>query len=151
MGQYISSQLSNAAKAVPEKMVERQRETQLQLREVQMAVAQAQARDTVLWLSAFTATVGILGTAAFIKTRRPTGFIPLLPLSFVTAYNYDFAYGNKIDRIREEAGRILLLERDPSTVRFLPPLHNLLIGEDDYRRIFSTNTPSSTGDSFSPR
>eukprot|EP01136_Pigoraptor_vietnamica_P017152 Opistho-1_new@61924 len=136
MGHYLST-AADSARAIPDRMANRQRETQLQLREIQLAMAHAQARDMVAWLGAFTATVGVLGLAAFGRTKRPFGLVPLLPLGFVTAYNYDFAYGTKIERIRDEAGRILALERSESTIRFVPPLHNLLISEEEYVRSFA--------------
>eukprot|EP01004_Peranema_trichophorum_P000845 NODE_10956_length_482_cov_5.364903_g10302_i0.p1 GENE.NODE_10956_length_482_cov_5.364903_g10302_i0~~NODE_10956_length_482_cov_5.364903_g10302_i0.p1 ORF type:complete len:151 (+),score=24.22 NODE_10956_length_482_cov_5.364903_g10302_i0:40-453(+) len=124
MGQNISN-----------KMAESQKKTQLSLREIQLAISIAQARDLFQWMTAFTATVGTFGIIGFAKTKKPHGIIPLLPLSFVLAYQYDFAYGNKLQRIREEAGNIIREERNGS-MKLVPPLGNLLIDEEDYKKIF---------------
>lgn len=36
----------------------------------------------------------------YIKTKNPAVIAPFLPLSFIVGYQADYAYGNKIDRIR---------------------------------------------------
>ena len=65
-------------------------------------------------IAGFAASVGVLGGAAWLRTGKPTGLLPLLPLSFVTAYNYDLCYGTKLQRVREEAGRIIQVGATPS-------------------------------------
>eukprot|EP00127_Corallochytrium_limacisporum_P007470 Clim_evm15s252 gene=Clim_evmTU15s252 len=131
---------------VPNKMAERQKAVQLQVREVQMAVGVAQARDLLNWVGAFTGTVGVLGMSAAMKTRSPAGLIPLLPLSFMCAYQYDFAYGEKLRRVRDEAGRILEDERkaaSPDDMRFAMPVNNKLIEVAAYHALFGKDDSRS--------
>jgi hypothetical protein len=55
------------------------------------------------------AVVG-LGAAALIGGKR-AAVVPLVPMSFAMAYQYDMAYSTKMDRIIAEADSILLHER----------------------------------------
>ena len=48
----------------------------------------------------------------FMKTKTPGVIAPLLPLTFVFGYQYDLAYGTKMNRIIAEAENILMFERD---------------------------------------
>jgi hypothetical protein len=123
-------------RAMPKQMAETQLNMQLKMREMQMATMIAQARDTFKFVAAFTGTVAAMGTLAFLRTGAKTGFIPLLPLSFVSAYHYDLAYGNKIERIRMDAEIILLQERHALRGKLAPPAHNLLITPYDYSKLF---------------
>eukprot|EP00730_Choanoeca_flexa_P011339 TRINITY_DN24670_c0_g1_i1.p1 TRINITY_DN24670_c0_g1~~TRINITY_DN24670_c0_g1_i1.p1 ORF type:complete len:145 (+),score=32.02 TRINITY_DN24670_c0_g1_i1:52-435(+) len=118
-------------------MVENTRNVQLKVREIQMATAIAQARDLLLFVGTFTATIGVGGTLAFLRTGSKAGLVPLLPLSFVTAYQYDFAYGNKLERVRQEAESILANERELLRGRLAPPEGNLLISTQDYSKLFN--------------
>ena len=45
-------------------------------------------------------------------TRKPVALAPLLPLTFLVAYQADLAYGTKVNRIKTEAENILMFERD---------------------------------------
>ena len=87
------------------------------------------------WYAAFTGTVALLGTTVLVTKKNPAGLVPLLPLSFVSAYQYDFCYGNKLDRVVEEAGRIL--EEERTALRFAPPANNLLISQTEYAAVFA--------------
>ena len=129
--------ITASLQAVPDKMVERTRNMQLGVRELQMATAIAQTRDMLMFTGGFTATVAILAAAAFLRTKSKAGFAPLLPLSFVTAYQYDFAYGDKMERVRAEAESILANERALVRGRLAPPEGNLLISSGDYSKLFN--------------
>ncbi|KAJ8710294.1 hypothetical protein PYW07_009660 [Mythimna separata] len=92
--------------------MERQIQLQYQMQERQMAMEIAKSRDTCLWLTTFyvTATTGLL--TGFRRTKRPYLLMPLIPLTFVTLYYWDLAYGNKVHRIRMEAEHIMTHEAD---------------------------------------
>ena len=45
-------------------------------------------------------------------SKKPAVLAPLLPLTFVVGYQYDLAYGSKMNRMRSEAENILMFERD---------------------------------------
>jgi len=100
----------------------------MQVREMQMAVNIARSRDIFRWYASFAGTVAVLGTVAAIKTRKPLPLIPTLPLGWIAAFQWDMAYGNKLQRVRKEAGQILdekwrLGDENP----FLLPENNLLM------------------------
>ena len=60
--------------------------------------------------------------------------VPLFPLSFITGYHYDMAYGTKWERINAEAH--LILEKERNTPRFALPEGNLLITPTEYDTVF---------------
>lgn len=45
-------------------------------------------------------------------TKKPAAMAPLLPLTFIVAYQGDLAYGTKINRIKTESENILMFEQD---------------------------------------
>jgi hypothetical protein len=92
-------------------MIQRQLAMQLEMRERMLAAQVAGARDLVHWLLGTLAVVApalVLGAA---RTGNRALLVPLVPLSVITAYNADFAYGGKPERITAEAERILRDER----------------------------------------
>ena len=107
----------------------------------------ARARDLTHWFGAAWCTVGVLGAAGYAKRGNPAGLIALVPLGFVTAFNYDMGYGNKLQRIRREASSILAEERRAHAARerhgaprFLPPDNNRLVSRAEYFNAFR-NSP----------
>ncbi|XP_059149480.1 plasminogen receptor (KT)-like [Physella acuta] len=87
--------------------LERQLAMQNEMRERQMAVMIARARDMFWFYTAFDslATVGL--TLGAMRSKKYGLLAPLVPLSFVFAYQWDLAYGSKMDRIRAMADRII--------------------------------------------
>ena len=60
-------------------------------------------------------------------THKPVTVAPLLPLTFIVAYQADLAYGTKINRIKSEAENILMFERDMvESPMGLPTIGNLI-------------------------
>ncbi|KAI8432578.1 hypothetical protein MSG28_013566 [Choristoneura fumiferana] len=95
--------------------MERQIQLQYQMQERQMALQIAKNRDTCLWLTVFsitTATGLFTGLGSFRRTKRQYLLMPLIPLSFLTLYYWDLAYGNKVHRIRMEAEHIMTHEAE---------------------------------------
>ena len=45
-------------------------------------------------------------------SKKPSVLAPLLPLTFILAYNGDMAYGSKMNRIKAEAENIMMFEKD---------------------------------------
>ncbi|KAH3697213.1 hypothetical protein DPMN_084703 [Dreissena polymorpha] len=93
-----------------EVMLDRQIQMQNQMRERQAAMMVARSRDMLNWWGAFYVTVAFFGIVGFLKTKKPVPLIPLLPFSFIVGYQYDLAYGNKMQRCREEAERVMAEE-----------------------------------------
>ncbi|XP_071119202.1 plasminogen receptor (KT)-like isoform X2 [Haliotis cracherodii] len=82
--------------------MERQIQMQNQMRERMMAMQIARARDIFVWFGSFYTLASLGMIAGFSKQRKPTVLIPALPLTFLLAYQYDMAYGNKMERMREQ-------------------------------------------------
>lgn len=120
MGASLSSAaaLPERMASMPELMAESQRamaarqvEIQLAMRERQMAAQIAQARDAVRFYGAFVATAAVGLTAGAIKRRNVFMMAPLVPLGFMLAYQWDFAFNDKVQRVTAEAESILATER----------------------------------------
>ncbi|KAL3869614.1 hypothetical protein ACJMK2_042281 [Sinanodonta woodiana] len=90
--------------------LERQIQMQNQMRERQVAIAVARARDIFVWFGSFYATSAFLMLAGFAKKKNPGVIAPLIPLTFILGYQFDLAYGTKIKRLQAEADRIIDLE-----------------------------------------
>ncbi|XP_071386527.1 plasminogen receptor (KT) [Centroberyx affinis] len=92
--------------------MERQILMQNQMRERQMAMQIAWSREFLKYYSTFftLATLGL--TVGAIKRKKPGLFVPVVPLSFVLAYQMDMAYGTLIYRMRGEAESIMVSEHD---------------------------------------
>ncbi|CAH0403219.1 unnamed protein product [Chilo suppressalis] len=82
--------------------MERQIQLQYQMQERQMAMQIAKSRDTCLWLTAFYVASSTALFTGFRRTKRAYFLVPMVPLTFVTLYYWDLAYGNKVHRIRSE-------------------------------------------------
>ncbi|KAJ8251984.1 hypothetical protein COCON_G00212960, partial [Conger conger] len=107
MGFFMSKSMDQSLKKQQEFMVlnsrlqlERQIQMQNQMRERQMAMQIAWSREFLNYYGAFfgLATLGL--TAGALKRRRPGLFIPVVPLSFILAYQIDLAYGTLMQRVK---------------------------------------------------
>lgn len=80
------------------------------MRERQAATEIARVRELVLWLGSFY----IVSVPALFMAWKRTGntrlLAPILPFSFILAYEIDKGYGNKLERIRQEAEMIMQFE-----------------------------------------
>ncbi|XP_029299874.1 plasminogen receptor (KT) [Cottoperca gobio] len=92
--------------------MERQMLMQNQMRERQMAMQVAWSRELFKYFGAFytVATVGL--TVGAIKRRKLFLLAPIVPLSFIFAYQMDSAYGTLIYRVRGEAESIMTSDHD---------------------------------------
>ena len=85
-------------------------------RQVQMATNVAMAKDRLLYLGSFTATLAVVGAAK----RSRAALVPVLPLSFLCAWHADMVYGNKLERVCADAERLLETDKE----RFVLPSNN---------------------------
>lgn len=81
-----------------------------QWRERQMAFQVAKERELLYWFGSFYVVTAIGLIARYRKTKNVVTLSPLLPLSFMLAYQADLAYGSKIHRLRGEAENIMEYE-----------------------------------------
>eukprot|EP00041_Stephanoeca_diplocostata_P008764 m.130167 g.130167 ORF g.130167 m.130167 type:complete len:138 (+) comp17465_c0_seq1:167-580(+) len=101
MSQAIGDSVSSKMEATQRTMMIRQIELNAaQIRERQMAMQIAKAKDQLYFFGAFyTLAVPACIIRKFVA--------PILPLTFALAYQADFVYGNKMERIRADAEAIL--------------------------------------------
>uniref|UniRef100_A0AAZ3P0A9 Plasminogen receptor (KT) n=1 Tax=Oncorhynchus tshawytscha TaxID=74940 RepID=A0AAZ3P0A9_ONCTS len=80
--------------------MERQILMQNQMRERQMAMQIAWSREFLKYYGTFFSLAALGLTIGAIKKKKPVLFAPVVPLSFVLAYQMDMAYGTLIYRMR---------------------------------------------------
>ncbi|XP_020861973.1 plasminogen receptor (KT) [Phascolarctos cinereus] len=119
MGFLFSKHMSENMKQQQEFMfmnaqlqLERQLTMQNEMRERQMAMQIAGSRELLKYFGTFfgIATMGL--TAGAIKRKQPGLFLPVIPLSFILAYQYDMGYGTLLQRMKGEAESILDTENN---------------------------------------
>ncbi|XP_036593380.1 plasminogen receptor (KT) [Trichosurus vulpecula] len=87
--------------------LERQLTMQNEMRERQMAMQIAGTRELLKYFGAFFGIAAVGLTAGAIKRKQPGLFLPVIPLSFILAYQYDMGYGTLLQRMKGEAENIL--------------------------------------------
>ncbi|XP_062867488.1 plasminogen receptor (KT) isoform X2 [Trichomycterus rosablanca] len=92
--------------------MERQILMQNEMRERQMAMQIAWSREFLRYFGVFFGLAAVGLAAGAVKRRKPLLFAPLVPLSFIMAYQVDMAYGSLIHRMRGEAESIMVAETD---------------------------------------
>ncbi|XP_054468603.1 plasminogen receptor (KT) [Anoplopoma fimbria] len=92
--------------------MERQILMQNQMRERQMAMQVAWSREMVKYFGTFYTVTAVGLTLGALKRKKPILLGPIVPLSFILAYQMDSAYGTFIHRIRGEAESIMASEHD---------------------------------------
>ena len=81
------------------------------------------------------------------KTRSPAALAPVLPLTFLTSYQADLAYGTKVNRIQAEAESILMFERDLVEMPGgLPTVSSLDVGRMQQEENAKYHPPISAND-----
>ncbi|KCV69155.1 hypothetical protein H696_04569 [Fonticula alba] len=112
MGSYISRLSDSAAQSMADRqravMAEQRAHMERQIRR-QIASRIAQTREMMHWQGGFWLLLASGVTIARIRlgyVPKPL-LAPLFVMPFMMAYQYDMAYGTKLDRIRDEADRIL--------------------------------------------
>ncbi|XP_066916324.1 plasminogen receptor (KT)-like [Clytia hemisphaerica] len=73
----------------------------------QMSIQMARQREMFNWIASFTGTVSFFAVVAATKSKNPKLLAPILPLGFITAYQWDMAHGDKMQRIKRDAEFIL--------------------------------------------
>ncbi|XP_068609170.1 plasminogen receptor (KT) [Brachionichthys hirsutus] len=92
--------------------MERQVTMQDQMRRRQMAMQVAWSREFVKYFGTFFTIVAVGSTVSAFKKKKPSLMAPIVPLSFVLAYQMDSAYGTLIYRMRGEAESVMASEPD---------------------------------------
>ncbi|XP_020763610.1 plasminogen receptor (KT) isoform X1 [Odocoileus virginianus] len=118
MGFIFSKSMNENMKSQQEFMLmnsrlqlERQLIMQNEMRERQMAMQIAWSREFLKYFGTFFGITAISLTAGAIKGKKPVLILPMVPLGFVLAYQYDMGYGTLIHRMKGEAENILETEK----------------------------------------
>ncbi|KFV01184.1 Plasminogen receptor (KT), partial [Pterocles gutturalis] len=80
--------------------LERQLLMQNQMRERQTAMQIAWTREFLKYFGTFFGLAAIGLTAGAIKKKNLGVLLPIVPLSFILAYQYDMGYGTLLERIK---------------------------------------------------
>ncbi|KAK8756905.1 plasminogen receptor (KT) [Amblyomma americanum] len=77
-----------------------------------LALKIAKARELFFWLTAFYVVSSAGLFVGYRRTKKPSVLAPVLPMTFILAYQGDLAYGSKLVRIQGEAENIMSFEKD---------------------------------------
>ncbi|NXD86431.1 PLRKT protein, partial [Halcyon senegalensis] len=80
--------------------MERQILMQNQMRERQTAMQIAWTREFIKYFGTFYGLAAVCLTAGAIKKKNLGILLPMFPLSFILAYQYDMGYGTLLQRIK---------------------------------------------------
>ncbi|NXK94903.1 PLRKT protein, partial [Formicarius rufipectus] len=80
--------------------LERQLVMQNLMRERQAAMQIAWTREFLKYFGTFFGLSVVVLTTGAIKRKKPAILMPIFPLSFVFAYQYDMGYGTLLQRIK---------------------------------------------------
>ncbi|XP_048451006.1 plasminogen receptor (KT) [Rhincodon typus] len=118
MGVFMSKSLDESLKKQQEFMaansalqLERQMLMQNEMRQRQVAMQIAWSREFIKYFGTFLglSTIGL--TIGALKKKRPGILVPIVPLSFIFAYQCDLAYGTLMIRMKDEAENIIDTEQ----------------------------------------
>ena len=115
-----------------EKGIEQRKVITLQSRETQMAYMFAKNKERFQWYGALYSQFTVALPVAQYRGHHFLVFSYVLS-SFSFWYQYDMFYGNKIERIRNEAER--LLDEEPHLFRL--PANNLLCNDEEYDTVLN--------------
>ncbi|KYO20844.1 plasminogen receptor (KT) isoform X1 [Alligator mississippiensis] len=130
MGFIFSKSMSDTLKSQQELalvnsrlQLERQILMQNQMRERQMAMQIAWTREFLKYFGLFFGLTAVGLTTGAMKKKKPGLLLPIVPLSFILAYQYDMGYGTLLQRMKGEAEKILdtdsaLLELPKGAITF---------------------------------
>ncbi|KAG1937101.1 plasminogen receptor (KT) [Pimephales promelas] len=92
--------------------MERQMLMQNEMRERQTAMQIAWSREFLKYFSSFYGLTALGLIVGAVRQRRAVLLAPVVPLSFILAYQMDMAYGSLIHRMRAEAESIMVSESE---------------------------------------
>ena len=131
----IAQSMEDNMKTNSQKMFNFQREIALKQRQIQLATQFAIGKDRFMFYSCFFFTLTPFLIYAKHKTGNKAYVAPIFPLSILYAYQWDMYSGNKMNRIRVEAARLIKEEGD----KFYPAENNMIWSMEEYKRIVDQN------------
>ncbi|CAD8066873.1 unnamed protein product [Paramecium sonneborni] len=135
MGQTIANSMKENQKEMQKEMQKKQLEMLLKQRQTQLAIQFASGKEFFHWFASFYTIIFPLCIIGALKKKNPLPLIPLVPLGFVCGYQYDMYYGNKMERIKKEAER--LIDQEPQLFYFPKNAH--IVSQEEYQEILGIN------------
>eukprot|EP00026_Physarum_polycephalum_P014357 Phypoly_transcript_14863.p1 GENE.Phypoly_transcript_14863~~Phypoly_transcript_14863.p1 ORF type:complete len:129 (+),score=32.15 Phypoly_transcript_14863:496-882(+) len=126
MGNSIATAIAEKQKGIQKGIQEEMQKAQMRnmerQRKVMMATQQAFIRESLNWsLPTYFTLLGI-ASGLVAKNKAPRFVIaPFIPIGVFFAYQYDFAYGNKIARVNATAEKILAEQYNITMPKEEPP------------------------------
>ncbi|CAD8050541.1 unnamed protein product [Paramecium primaurelia] len=131
MGQNISNSMKENQKEMQKEMQKKQLEFMLKQRQTQLAIQFASGKEFFHWYASFYSLIFPFCIIGAIKKKNPLPVVVLIPLGFVCAYQYDMFYGDKMNRIKLEAER--LIEQESQLFYF--PKNAKIVSQEEYETI----------------
>ncbi|KAJ3002064.1 UNVERIFIED_CONTAM: hypothetical protein HDU68_006506 [Siphonaria sp. JEL0065] len=112
--------MGSAVSSVAQPFIEKQQmgkvlemRQQKNMRDTQIAMQIAMTKDRVYWMTGAIGTLGTLGLIRTLAKKTPAVPIPAIPATIVSAvilYQAEMVWGNKMNRIHDEAE---IIKQDP--------------------------------------
>jgi len=108
-GEAVGSKMAEKQKEMVVVQRENQKQMMMEQMKKQLSMQMAAQREQLNWeFGTFGFFGSVLVLAKMSKKHVPApAAIPFLLASVIMAYQVDFAYGNKMDRVKKEADKIL--------------------------------------------
>lgn len=102
MGNYITGPMIQQQKQIQQEMQQNQLKAQERMIRRQLAFQLAFSKDMLNWMGTGYGLILLGATAATIKQKKfpPFAAIPIIFGGLVVGYNYDFVYGDKVNRVQ---------------------------------------------------
>lgn len=100
MGSQISAGMKETMNTNMEAQKKFQKQVLLKQRQLQLATQQAMGRERFKYYAVFSGLVCIGAIVRTYATKNPLYLIPIVPLSFLTAFQYDLYHGRMMYRIQ---------------------------------------------------
>jgi len=117
MGNSIANSMAEKQKEMQKEMIKVQQQNMLKsqerMRRMQIAAAMAMARDQVMWMTG-AGGIALTGLGAYtlrVKAFPKVAIVPITIYSYILAYQWDFAYGNKTERVNKMFNDIITTEQ----------------------------------------
>ncbi|KAK8405209.1 hypothetical protein O3P69_001642 [Scylla paramamosain] len=106
--------------SIKDELAWRQSEGVRKMAERQVALQVASSRERLAWILPMVGSSAVFLLAGYRSTRSSVVLYPLVPMFFGLLYQCDLAYGNKTNRIKGIAERILTEE---TSMIYVPEWH----------------------------
>ena len=129
----IAESMNKNMKANMDQQMNFQKELILKQRQMQMATQVAMGRERFWYYEKFVYTLSFFLVLGAIKNKNPQLLIPLIPLSFAYAFQYDMCYGTMMERAINTADTLVV----DQPMKFVLPEHSGIVDRDEYFRIMN--------------